>query len=332
VSLEELLRDDDQTPQNGETKEPEDAQEPAEDQAQDTGGQPTESGDEGCQSEECQTALINFIKQEFGEDLSHYKNDVEAIKGLLNAKKLVGKRESDARVMQILRAQYGDDFIEQLLAGNPPEQVMSKKKSEPSPSDDELEWDDSWLAMVTRNENGELVPLPGAPKDIPDKILRFLRHRESTVNAFAKNPRKFIESVVSDAIISKVDQLIDAKLNQTVSAAAEQAAVSEWAAANRALLFKEGDPNGELTPLAEEVIARADQLMADGITSPSRALMRAWESVSSRLEKPKSPLPPPPGSMHAPQKAGSKKKQTLEDLIDKGYSLSEAYRMLKDME
>ena len=335
MSLLEMLSEENtqNNDENTQSQEPQEGQ-IQENTVEESGQETTQSQDENCESPECQRALIEFIKNEFGEDLSHYKNDLEAIRGLINARKMVGKRDADARVAQLLRQKYGDEFIEQLIAGQIPPVVSqaNQQAAQNRVNDDEIEWDDSWLSLVTRNENGELVPVPGAPKDIPEKILRFVRHRESLVNAFAKNPRKFIEEIVGDTILKKVEHVIDSKLQQTVNVAAEQATIQEWAAANRTLLFKDGDPNGELTPLGEELVAKANELMADGISSPVRAIMRAWEMVASRAQAPKKPLPVPPTSMHAAGRNKSAKRVTIEDLIDKGYSLVEAYQMVRDSE
>ncbi|MGB9619158.1 MAG: hypothetical protein ACPL7K_01945, partial [Armatimonadota bacterium] len=101
-----------QTPENESLE-----QEQTEGQAQDAN---ESTQDESCQSEECQTALINFIKENFGEDLSHYKDDLEAIKGLINARKLLGKKQRDAELLATLRSKYGDEFIDALLSGQLP--------------------------------------------------------------------------------------------------------------------------------------------------------------------------------------------------------------------
>lgn len=292
--------------------------------------QPVEKADDsGCEEPECQNQLIRFIKEQFGEDLSHYKNDLEAIKGLINARKAVGKRDQDAKILSAIRARYGDQFVEQLLTGQLPQQVVQQDQQQ-TDDEEQVEWDDRWLAMVQRDEEGNLVPAKGAPPDVVDKVLRFVRHRETIINEFAKNPKKFIAATIEQSILPKIEQLLDAKLNYKVSRAAEDAALSDWAYANRNLLFENGDPNGPMTPLGEEITALADTLMADGISSPHKALQRAWEIVRSKQSTPpKQPKVPSPASLHAPQKSSKAKALTLEDLIDQGYSLSEAYKKLR---
>jgi len=338
MSLIDYAREEDETE---EAAQPEEATQNDEEIEEEEGGEEEETGEDGdqeesCQSEECQTALINFIKENFGEDLSHYKNDLEAIKGLLNARKAIGKRDLDAKVLSMIRQRYGDEFLEMLVSGQATAAIQQAQQQQAQSNEqneqDEIEWDDRWLAMVTRDDEGNLVPARGAPPDIVDKVLRFVRHRENVVNEFARNPRRFIENIITEKLSKSIDQLISRKIEQSVTTAAEQVALSEWAQENRHLLFEGGDPTAPMTPLGMEITELADQLMEDGVKSHTKALQRAWEIVMSRQQvQPKKAKVPRLASMHTPQKTQKTKKVTLEDLIDQGYSLVEAYKKMREL-
>lgn len=99
-----------ETPNEGQT-----AEEPTDEDVTESGGDKEAESAEEEGGEQEGTALINFLKEHFGEDLSHYGNDYEALKALINARKLVGKREEDAILAKRLRERFGDDYIEKLL-------------------------------------------------------------------------------------------------------------------------------------------------------------------------------------------------------------------------
>lgn len=305
--------------------------------------------DGGGECEECghSTQLIDFIRQEFGEDLSQYKDDYELLRGLLNAKKAVGRKDDDARVAKMLRDMYGDEFVNALISGQIPigqaqqhmQQAQQAAKEQVKVEDEhplysEAEFDEKWLTMVTRDEDGNLIPAPGAPKDIVDKILNFARTREGRINEFVKNPRRFIREAIGREIIAEAIAAVRSHLSEAIGQTADQLKFQEFAQKHKEMLFVGGDPTADLTEFGEEVLDKASQLMKEGITSEARAIELAFNwAQEKRAVRPNRTRPPTPQGFHssARNKTRETKPVTLEDLIDQGFGLADAYRKLKEL-
>lgn len=54
------------------------------------------------------------------------------------------------------------------------------------------EWQDTWLQLVKRNEAGEVIPIPGAAPDLPQKIRERQLWEERAQRLFFENPQQFI--------------------------------------------------------------------------------------------------------------------------------------------
>lgn len=305
--------DDESEEESGE--EYEDDDEPEESDGED------EAEEEACDT--CENPVMEFIKEQFGEDLSQYKNDYELLKGLVNARKLVGQRSAEAQMLNALRARYGDEFLNDLLEGRASGAGAGKQQA--APADALPEFDESWLSQVARDENGNLVALPGADKSLPEKIIKFAKHREKLLNDFAKNPREFVKSLIGEDVAN----ITATVLSEGIRKASSQAAIQDFAAQHKDVLFQKGDPDAGLTEFGEMLANIADSAM--GITDPHQALQFAFEVVKTLGQgqvKTKSTAPAQPATYHTPRKANKKKQMTIEDYIEKGYSLVEAYNMV----
>lgn len=293
-----------------------------------------ESGDDADEQAQ-NAALIQFIKENFGEDLSSYGNDYEAIKSLIHARKLIGKREEDAAIARRLRERFGDDYLERLLSGEP-----SKPDTNPSMEEvqkqwqqalaDMVEWNDEWLKEVYRDEEGKLVPAPGADKDVVDKIMRFVKHRDKIVNEFAKNPRRFFYHHLQEFLpVIKQIVLQDVQNIQKTQAVKQEAV--NWVSQNANILFENGDPDAGLTPLGEEIIDLATTFMEAGMQDKEAAIRRAGEFIlqrkQSEMKKQKPEIHATPPRRRAVPKS---KPRTIAEIIEQDkVSISEALERYK---
>ena len=318
---------EDKTPET--PNEEQTTEEPTDEDVTESGGDEEAESAEEEGGEQEGTALINFLKEHFGEDLSHYGNDYEALKALINARKLVGKREEDAILAKRLRERFGDDYIEKLLSeeGPPQQQVNPEEiqKQWQQAMADIVEWNDDWLKEVYRDEEGKLVPMPGADKDVVDKIMRFVKHRDKIVNEFAKNPRRFFYyhlqefmPIIKSMILQDVQEIQKTQVKQ-------QEAVN-WVTQNASILFENGDPEAGLTPLGEEIIELAATFMEAGVQDKEAAIRKAGEFTLQRKQmqapKPKTELyATPPKRKNVPKA----RPRTIAQIIEEdGVSISEA--------
>lgn len=255
------------------------------------GGYEGEEGLGGGDGEELQSReevdlsgrkLIAALEKEFGVSLSQYSDDREALRGLVEAKRLVGRRDEASAILKEVRRKFGDGFIDSLLKFDP-SQIEKRKKAEESVP--EVEWDDSWLTMIRRNENGELVPAPGAPPDIVAKVQNFAVHRERLMNELAKSPKKFVQSLILDVVNDIVDSKIQAFGKAYADVAGYQSALEKWKADHHDYLY---DKDGNLTPLGDRFIEVSDSLIeqhqqAYGTYDPLVCFNQAWEIVRGKV-------------------------------------------------
>ncbi len=285
-----------------------------------------EGDDSGSGCDTCQHGLRDFIKEQFGEDLSHYADDYELIKALVNAKKMVGQRSDEASALRKLRERYGSEFVDQLLNGTV--QLPRDDPKRKTEDDGEVEFRDEWLMMVTRDENGNLVPVPGADKDIPEKILKFAKYREKLLNDFARNPKRFIQGLIADEVAKITAKVVSDGIGQ----ASKAVALQDFATQHKELLFQGGDPEAGMTEFGEELTALADQLIENGINDEYKALQFAFEALKGRIPQANKTKQPAASAYHAPRKTSKKEQVTVVDLIKKGYGLAEAIEMVANGE
>lgn len=55
------------------------------------------------------------------------------------------------------------------------------------------EFNQSWLTLVRKDDEGNLVPLPGAPADIVPKILDYQRYQQEKMGDFTRDPFEFMD-------------------------------------------------------------------------------------------------------------------------------------------
>ena len=251
---------------------------------EDEGGSGEESGEgqqPGSEIDLSGRKLIAALEKEFGVSLSQYSDDREALRGLVEAKRLVGRRDEASAILKEVRRKFGDGFIDSLLKFDPSTIEKRKKSEDPGP---EVEWDDAWLTMIRRNENGELVPAPGAPPDIVAKVQNFAVHRERVMNELAKSPKKFIQSLIVDAVHEIVDSKIQAFGKAYADVSSYQNALEKWKSDHYDYLY---DKDGNLTPLGDRFIEVSDSLIeqhqqAYGTYDPLVCFNQAWEIVRGK--------------------------------------------------
>jgi len=275
----------------------------------------------GCQDNR---QIIEYIKEQFGEDLSHYKDDKELLQGLVNARRLVGQRQEEAKAFQQLRQVLGDEAIQQLLSGQP----LQQQGAPAQPPQEEEEFDESWLSQVAKDEQGRLVAAPGAPPDLPERIIKFFVKRERLLNEFAKNPVNFLAKQLGPEIAALVQQQVQQHVQTTITKAASTANFAQFVQANKELLWENGDhQSGRLTPLGRKITQIADTLQQRGVEL-EEAVMTAWDLVKDMTPPINPTRPTKPAAQHAPPSTKRKKPKSFDELfsqyIDQGMGLAEA--------
>lgn len=76
------------------------------------------------------------------------------------------------------------------------------------------EYDPAWEQMVRDDGNGNIVPVQGAPFDIPAKIAAFKTYQREQINKLLANPYSFLEGGVKDLVRQEAQQLVQQQLGQ----------------------------------------------------------------------------------------------------------------------
>ncbi len=160
-------------------------------------------------------------------------------------------------------------------------------------------WDDGWLNEVTRDEQGRLIPLPGASPTVVQDIKRRQKWENDQLKSFLNDPAAFINRFVSQSPLEQQRAEIEQAVLQQVQRAYGNVSESQRTAAfleqNADLLFirnQQGqviyDPqtrapvrSAEGEQLAQYIKALTDQGLPTGL---QREVAQRWiESRRAQL-------------------------------------------------
>jgi len=339
-----MARDDDdatELPREGErpTEDEEEQGLAAEAEPEESEEQPAEETEEAkveepCEGEPCgESQFVRYIRDNYGDAVADalvqkYRTDGEILRGLLNAHHLVGQRDAEATAFRKLREKLGDEEVMRILSETPGVREKMQKAVEEA---DDIGFDPDWYGDKIRidPETGRFVPGPtGTKKDVAN-FVKFLRHRERVLNEFVRNPKKYLDDLVQSRTAQLRDEIVQELFARSQEAAeaigkqaTEYAGVQAFIAENARLLYVDGDPAKGETPLAKRMLQYSDQLAAEGMPPTRRRAelalrlaMADTQGGGARGVK--------PAAKRA--QASTEKRLDVDDLIEKGYSLAEAF-------
>lgn len=148
------------------------------------------------------------FKQHTGIDLStKYRDADSAVAGLGNLTHKIGERDQLAEYgRKLLESplevyEHLQKMLPQLRGGHqPPEQ----KQDVPDPNIPQ--WDDAWLEQVKRDENGQLVALPGVDPSIPSKIAKYQDYLQRRTRELATDPKKALKPLLENDFRALAEQ------------------------------------------------------------------------------------------------------------------------------
>jgi len=217
----------------------------------------TEEKEDG--ESEAETSIIEYVKEAMGEDLGEkYATDDDMLRGLLNARKLVGKREEDAQKWRALAAApeetlkswgYSREQAQdiQQAAGQAAQQAAAPpEQAAPAESP---EFEDAWMQMVERDENGQIVGTkPGVDPTVASKLRTAEKFATERYRDMIFHPEKIISPMLDrerERIRSEVTASIQSEMQQ--SQVAEQAWGYLTSEDNKGWIFNNGDINSGLS-------------------------------------------------------------------------------------
>ena len=152
---------------------------------------PPEETPPAAEPEEAGFVSIRDAAKEFGVDLSAYEDDDAALRALVTQVQQANQWRQLAEQQRL--------HLAQLQSGQPP----SKPEPAAPPEEPKFwsppEFNPSWLSLVTRGPNGELVPntAAGGTPDIVAKIQQYATHRMNEQDKFWNNPYGYFEGYLA---------------------------------------------------------------------------------------------------------------------------------------
>ena len=213
-----------------------------------------------------------YVKEQFGEDLAEvFKTPEEAVKGLLEARRTIGRRDEDAQygkaVKELLKGR--EKQLAAFLAGAKPE-TETRKIGAPESVEDFPDDAENWALQIREDEKGQLVPAPGAPADIVDKYKSYQRAVQKRLLEIAKSWPKL------KTLPDTVEQTA-AGIQQQQHVAAEERAILDWQSQYKSVLFVDGDDKGSLTPEGKRVEAEFKRLREE---NPEMRTVNAFKEAT----------------------------------------------------
>ncbi len=292
--------------------------EPEAETTADTEAVGTETEDAGGE----ELSIRDFLSKELQFDASKYQTDEDALKGLAEAARTLGKRNEDAEYGKRLREQIAgrEEQILALLQGNDEEK---KQKTDDGP-----EYDPAWKFQIVQNAEGEWVAAKGAPPDVVQKLRKYTEWREKRLDELARSPTGYVEEALKKKN-ADIDKLVRETVAQELYRHQVSSQLQSWEGENRELLYVNGkDESGGLTPIGHAIIEQDGELQKNGVQDPIARLNLAkqlavakHQAVSTKIKKIPAKLIRKPAI--APDKtAGSK---TPDDLFGEGKTLAEVW-------
>lgn len=202
----------------------------------------------------------------YGLDLSSFEDDESALRHL------AGEIQRGQQAQQL--AQYGQVYLQHASDFERWQQERAKVKQTPEPKWwSPPEYNPGWEQFLARDAEGNLVPKPGAPPDLLQKVTAYHQYRRDFADRLLSDPEKTLEPLITQ-VATKIAQQ---HVNQNLGQYQDQVSARNFVEQNSSWLFQSGpdgrrltDQRGQavLTPLGSrfrDYVVEAEQVGIHGI-------------------------------------------------------------------
>lgn len=205
------------------------------------GGEETPEGEEadGDGAEETPTRWMQWLKEATGEDLTgQYKSDTEAIMGLLEARRTIGRRDEDAQLGRKARERW-DEFTKYLESQEQKQKAPQTPDAPPFASHDEY-----MLALARVYDDGGNVKA-NAPPELVRKVDQVREQMQRRIFDLAVRPDNLFQPVLEKQN-QQLQQLLTQREQQNAAAYQDQVGVQEFEKQHAGWIFanKQNDAAG----------------------------------------------------------------------------------------
>lgn len=141
-------------------------------------------------------------------------------------------------------------------------------------------WNDDWLRLVKRDENGDLVPINGADPTLPQKIMERQRWEERAQRTFFENPQQFIYEALQG--LPQFQETMGQRIQQEIVTLQDRIEAQRIAERINPYLKNQ---DGSLNPAGEAYMATVQECMANGIYDAQRQHQFALRAAAPYIEQ-----------------------------------------------
>jgi hypothetical protein len=154
-----------------------------------------------------QAGSLRDAAKQYGLDLSQYPDDFAALQAL------AGQVQQAKQLQQL--AQYGQLYVQHAEAFQrwQAEQAAAAQKPVEKPKFwNPPEWKPEWSNLLTKDDKGNVVPVPGAPADILQKFNAHEQYKRDFANRLLSNPEEALGQLIEDRAQAVAEKLVGAQL------------------------------------------------------------------------------------------------------------------------
>lgn len=165
--------------------------------------------------------LLETARSKYGVDLGgKYKSDEDALQGLLNAARMVGRRNEEAELGRYYREHY-QQFQQYLAAQQNPQyqqQIAQQYGQRQEPEQENWwsppEWNDGWNRYIVRDPaTGEAMLAENTPLEVKTAIEKRRAYLEDWQHKLATNPVEAFKGLMGD-VRKQITQEFEQRLEQ----------------------------------------------------------------------------------------------------------------------
>lgn len=121
---------------------------------------------------------------EHGMDVSKFKDPDEFFRSYTELNRRIGQRDEDAKFGRDMRTYLAQQQLLAAQAQPQPQQPVEEKLW------DAPEFDSRWLLQVTEDEHGNIIPRPGQPPEVAQKVASYYAWARNKQQAILTNPQE----------------------------------------------------------------------------------------------------------------------------------------------
>jgi hypothetical protein len=242
-----------------------------------------QSGQETVQDTPTDRQLIEWAKENFGEDVEHYADDAEMLRGLFEARRLVGQRNEDAILGKRYR-EHQEEFEQYLKTRKEPPPSQS---AESPPTFEQFQL---WQTQIT-DANGQIKA--DAPADLVKKVKQYQDQTARNLFQLAHDPGAIVGPLL-ERERQQIQEMLSKRQQEQMAEAEDARKAQDFLNANSQWLFvNKRDKTGGTT-------VRGDQFFRHVTEAAKRGIASVDDQITIALAKLKdSTLPGPPAKRTA---------------------------------